>query len=429
MKHMLTEPMLQRRHFLAAFGALAASPSFAKLPHARQYAAAQALADRYVTEKKLAGVSLALATGGAPASYVNAGTLAFDSNARADENSLYRVYSMTKPITGAAVAMLVEDGKLSLDQPVSDFLPAFAKVQVAIDPAKGLESRPAARPMLIRHLLTHTSGLTYVISGRGPVQLAYAANGLTAAIGVPTPRARDTLKLPDSTVGAQPTSLQEFASRLATMPLVADPGTVWHYSVALDLMGAVIEQATGMAFDAFLKQRIFDPLDMDSTTFGNANRARLTTNYGAAPQGLIPIDSAVQGDYLGAPPYPMGGSGLLSSARDYFRFGDMLRGDGAIGRHRIMKAETARMIHTDIMPAGVRFTDGGGFGFAGRVVTADSREPNDSLGSYGWGGAAGTQFWMDPVKGSVVVGMIQIMPSEVYPFRKDLRAALLSDAG
>jgi CubicO group peptidase (beta-lactamase class C family) len=150
----------------------------------------------------------------------------------------------------------------------------------------------------------------------------------------------------------------------------------------------------------------------------------MTALYAALPKGPVQVDPGPTSGYLNPPPFPMGGSGLVSSARDYFRFGAMLRGDGALGKTRIMAPETAKLVRSDVMPAGVRWTDGGGFGFGGRVVTADSKDANDSLGSYAWSGAAGTVFWMDPVKRAVIVMMIQIMPGEAYPIRKEFRAAL-----
>ena len=429
MTEMLTDPMLQRRQFLAAMGSIAASPAFAK-NETRQYAAVKALADRYVAEKKLAGLSFALATGGAPVSYVNAGTLAFDSAAQVDENSLYRIYSMTKPVTGVAAALLIEDGKLKLDQSIGDILPSWRNPRVAIDPAKGLESRAAAGPVTVRHLLTHTSGISYTISGKGPVQQEYLRAGLFSTTGVPREfRAGEArgMGLAPEAVGEYLPSLRAFADTLATVPLVTDPGRVWHYSLGLDLLGAVIEAAAGMPFDQFLKTRIFDPLEMTSTSFKSVDPRRLTSNYMMTPKGPMLVDNAVRGAFNETPGIPMGGAGLVSTAHDYFRFGDMLRGGGAIGARRIMKPETAQVIVSDIMPAGVRFRDGGGFGFGGRVVTPDAKEANDSLGSYGWGGAAGTIFWMDPVKRAVVVGMIQILPGEAYPLRKELREALATD--
>jgi CubicO group peptidase (beta-lactamase class C family) len=421
---MFTETLLERRRFLASLGALAAAPAFGKGP--APYAAVKAMADRYVAEKKLAGLSFALSQGDAPVSYVNAGTLAFDSAAAVNEDSLWRIYSMTKPVTGVAAALLIEDGKLSLDQPVADFFPAYANLRVAIDPAKSLESRPATKALTVRHLLTHTGGLTYLISGRGPVQQEYARQGLYGfAIGDNRTTAA-TLGLPATTVfGPQPSSLADFAERLATVPLIAEPGSVWHYSVGLDLLGAVIERAAGMPFDVFLKRRVFDPLNMRSTAFQATDARRMTALYAALPnRGPVQVDPGPTSGFLQPPPFPMGGSGLVSSARDYFRFGAMLRGDGALGRTRIMAPETARLVRSDVMPAGVRFSDGGGFGFGGRVVTPDTKDANDGLGSYAWSGAAGTVFWTDPVKKSVIVMMIQIMPGEAYPIRKEFRAAL-----
>src|SRR5687768_15592615 len=177
---MPTMPRLARRQFLAAVGALAASPALAR---ATRWPKVQALLDRYVAEKKISGASAALTVGGAPLAYVNSGTLALDSSVAANEDTLWRIYSMTKPVTGAAAAMLIEDGKLKLDQPVADFFPAFANLQVAIDPAKSLDARPAKTPMTVRHLLTHTSGLTYTVMGKGAVQKAYREKGLFGFYG------------------------------------------------------------------------------------------------------------------------------------------------------------------------------------------------------------------------------------------------------
>jgi CubicO group peptidase (beta-lactamase class C family) len=412
----VNDPGLVRRRLLAGLAAAVAAPAAARTP--ARHVALQALIDRYVAEKKLAGASLGLSRAGGPAQFLNAGTLAFDSAARIDADSLFRVYSMTKPVTGVAAALLIEDGRLALDQPIHELIPAFKDVRVAMDPAKSLESRPAKRPITVRHLLTHTSGLSYVISRPGPIPRAYAEKGLLAAIGVPIAAGAATLGLDIAKVGAHPTSLQAFAEALATVPLVADPGERWHYSVSLDLLGAVVERAAGLPFDAFLKRRIFDPLGMRSTAFGAVDRRRLTSNYQLSPNGAVAIDTAARGDFLAPPPYPMGGSGLVSSARDFVRFGTMLRDGGG----RVMKPATARLVMSDILPPGVRFEQSGGFGFGGRVVAPGSTD--GSAGTYGWGGAAGTIFWVDPVLRDVVTLMVQYMPSEAYPLRKELRAAL-----
>jgi CubicO group peptidase (beta-lactamase class C family) len=412
---MLTDMMLRRRTFLAgAAFAAAAAPAFA-----RTSSAVQALFDRYVAEKKLAGASLAI-TSPTRTSYVNAGTLAFDSAARFDETTLARVYSMTKTMTGTAAALLIEDGKLKLDQPVADFFPAYANLKVATDPKTGLDGTPAKAPLTVRHLLTHTGGLAYHINAKSAVTQAYRANGLFAVVGI-QPEAGD---------GAPPRSLAEFAERLATMPLIAEPGTVWNYSVGLDLLGAVIERACGMPFDAFLRARILGPLDMRSTAFRALDAARLATNYFKLPTGLFGFDTAANSPFLPYPAVPYGGSGLVSSARDWARFGAMHLGDGRVGDVRVMKPETARLIRSNILPDGVAYTDSGGYGFGGRVVTPATKDANDSIGSYGWGGAAGTLFWVDPAKRRSATLMVQYMPSEAYPeLRRDLRKAITADFG
>jgi CubicO group peptidase (beta-lactamase class C family) len=412
---MTAMPMLDRRRFLVGLAALAATPAFARTA---TWAKVQALLDRYVAEKKVSGLSVALTGGGVPLGYVNAGTLALDSAAAASEDTLWRIYSMTKPVTGAAAALLVEEGKLRLDQPVSDFFPAFAKVQVAVAPATSLDARPARTPITVRHLLTHTAGLTYMIMGDGPVQKAYRQKGLFGAYGTP----------PQPGDGAMPATLAEFAERLATVPLIAEPGTVYHYSVALDLLGAVIEQASGQPFDTFLRTRFFEPLDMRSTAFHAVDPKRLSTNYFVTPKGLLAVDSAAKGVFLAPPAVAYGGSGLVSSSRDYARFGMMLLGDGALGGVRVLKPETARLMRSNLLPAGVTaMGDGSGYGAGGRVVLPTTANANDSVGSYGWGGAAGTSFWIDPARRTMVTLMTQFMPQDVYPIRKELREAMIAD--
>lgn len=413
---MLTGPMLERRGFLAGIAALAAAPAFAR--DTKAWPKVQALLDRYVAEKKVSGLSLALTTGGSPLAYVNAGTLALDSAIAANEDTLWRIYSMTKPVTGAAAALLIEEGKLKLDQPVSDFFPAYAKITVATDPTKDLEAQPAKNAMTVRHLMTHTSGLTYTITGNGPVNKAYREKGLFGFVGQP----------PAPGDGAMPTSLAEFAERLATVPLIAEPGTQYNYSVSLDLLGAVIEKASGVPYAEFLQTRFFDPLGMTSTAFNALDLKRLSTNYLITPKGLFPADTAAKSLFATKPPVPYGGAGLISSSRDYARFGLMLLGDGALDGKRVMKAETAQLIRSNLLPAGVNaMGDNSGYGAGGRVVTPTTKDANDSVGAYGWGGAAGTSFWIDPAKRTMVTLMTQFMPSDAYPIRRELRDAIIAD--
>ena len=415
---MPTTPMLERRQFLAGLGALVASPAWARTGD--RWPGVQKLLDRYVAEKKVAGLSVALTSADAPLAYANAGALALDSAVAANEDTLWRIYSMTKPVTGAAAALLIEEGKLALDQPVSDFFPAYARIGVAVDPATSLDARPAKAPITIRHLLTHTAGLTYTIMGTGAVQKAYREKGLFGAYG----------GQPQPGDGAMPASLTAFAEQLATVPLIAEPGTGYHYSVALDLLGAVIEKASGVPFDAFLRSRFFEPLGMTSTAFHALDPKRLSTNYFITPKGLLPVDSAAKGVFLSPPAVAYGGSGLVSSSRDYARFGMMLLGDGALGTARVLKPATARMMRSNLLPAGVTaMGDGSGYGAGGRVVIPTTQGASDSVGSYGWGGAAGTSFWIDPARRTMVTVMTQFMPQDAYPLRREVRDAMAADAG
>ena len=415
-----------RRHILGVgAGALAftACPAFARKrpPVVRQnnlgWDKVQAMLDGYVAEKRIPGGAAAVGRGTDDASFLVAGTIAKDSPRAMDADSLFRIYSMTKPITGMAAMMLIEDGKIGLDQNIADFIPGFKNPMVLVDPMKDLTTRPANAPITVRNLLTHTAGLGYSIITKGPLLDAYLKNGI-----VPGQVARKPIPgFPDA---KNAPSLEEFANRLATLPIIADPGTKWSYSVALDLMGRVIEVASGMPFDAFLKLRIFDPLGMNSTYFQvpAAEAARLTTNYGVTPIGKFPIDPGDTSIYLDKPAFPFGGAGLVSSARDYDRFLLMLAGYGSIGRTRVMKEATAKLGMSNLMPIGAdtkgTFVDGQGFGAGGRVkVVADAT--TSGIGTYGWAGAAATIAFVDPTRKVRGCGFAQYMPDRSMPFTGD----------
>lgn len=417
---------LDRRGFLGgaiAAGTFAALPerAFALLRDTGDWAKVQTALDGYVGAGTLPGVEASIGRGTAPAAFLSAGTLARGSTVAVDADSLWRVYSMTKPITGMAAMMLVEDGKIALDQNIADFIPAFANPRVLIDPMKDLTSRPAARPITVRNLLTHTAGLGYSIITKGPLLAEYIRLGIT-------PGAVSRKKLPNVPDVPTAPSLEVFADRLATLPLIADPGAIWSYSVALDLMGRMIEVASGMAFDTFLQRRIFDPLGMTSTWFQvPADQAhRLTTNYFILPIGPFPVDPGMDSVYLDKPPFPFGGAGLVSSARDYDRFLAMLAGEGAVDGVRVMKTETARLAMSNLLPQGVKGTGmiaGAGFG-AGGQVTIKPGDAGQGVGTFGWGGAAATIAWVDRERGIRAAGYAQYMPDTSQPFTTDVAKAV-----
>lgn len=410
---------LDRRHFLGASAltaGLATTPAFARMPIAPKpgaWSPVLAAMKGFVDKKYVPGAAGAIGRGSDAPDFLFTGALAFDNPAAVDENTLFRAYSMTKPVTGIAAMMLIEDGKLKLDQNIADFIPGFAKPMVLTDPDKSLDSRPSKAPITVRHLLTHTAGLGYNIVTKGPLLEAYLKLGIT-------PAAASRKPLPGQPNVQTAPSLAEFADRLATLPLIADPGVKWSYSVSLDLLGRVIELASGMAFDAFLQKRIFTPLGMTSSWFQvPANEMkRLTTNYFQAPFGAFPIDPGADSVYLDKPAFPFGGAGLVTTPRDYDRFLAMLMGEGAIGSKRIMKRETAQLAMSNLVHPDTKmesFVTGQGFGAGGRVTLKPGKN-GEGVGTFGWGGAASTIGWVDRTRGIRASGWSQIMTMGEQPF-------------
>ncbi len=377
----------------------------------------RALQDRYVASGKLANMVAALGWGQQAPEYIAQGNLAFGSEREADADSLYRIYSMTKPITGMAAMMLVDEGKMGLDQPLHEILPAYRNMRVQKTYDGSLQDLvPAERPITIRMLLTHTAGLGYGIIQSGPIRRYYEQEGLI-------PGQVTRLPIPGMGRGTAIKGLDNFADALAKAPLVLQPGTRWSYSVGLDLMGRVIEVVSGQRFDEFLQRRIFDPAGMTSTYFRvpQSEIPRLTTNYGLLGGTSIPIDPARASIYLDAPSFPFGGAGLVSSARDYDRFLRMLLGYGAIDGTRVMSEAAVRLGTSDLLPETATtkgtMVDGDGFGAGGRV----------SDGSYGWGGAAGTVGLVNFPAGLRATMMTQYMPSDALPVQQAFPEALQAD--
>lgn len=389
------------------------------------YPATAAFIKGFVDRRELAGTLAAIGKGQGALDVFGAGTQAMDSARAVDGDTIWRLYSMTKPVTGIAAMILIEDGKLALDQPIADILPAFSKMKVQNIPDGSLtDVRDAKTPITVRHLLTHTAGLGYGIVQKGPLRDAYNEQGI---LGGQVSR----LPIPGFPPATPAPSLAEFADRLAKLPLVYEPGTQWSYSVGLDLLGRVIEVVSGQPFDLFLKARLFDPLGMKSTGFqvAAADVGRLSTNYAPFGGALLPIDPATSSIYLDKPPIPYGGGGLVSTARDYDRFLAMLLGEGETDGVRILKPETARLAMSNLLPAGAStknsFVEGEGFGAGGRVSLPTS--PTGE-GVFGWGGAAGTIGFVDRARGYRVGGYAQYMPAEALPFQRDFGKNFYKDA-
>ena len=376
------EAMIARRALLRALGWLGAAglmPDGVLAGRPQAFPAVQALLDGYLARGLLPGAMASVGFGLAPPRYLTAGTIAFDSRRPVDATALWRAYSMTKPITGMMAMMLIGEGRFGLDTPVSEFIPAFARMRVLTHPETSLDSVPARTPITIRNLLTHTAGLGYDVISKGPLLDALRQAGVM-------PR---RLARADDAATIRAPSLAVFAERLATLPLVAEPGTRWSYSVALDLLGRVIEIVVGRPYDEVLKARIFDPLGMTETFFRvPAARARdLTTTYLIVGGKPVAYDPGPTSLFLDAPPFPSGGVGLVCSAHDYDRFLTMLIGEGAIGRTRIMAPETVRLGMSNLLPPGVdprSLLIPGGFGAGGRVSLS-----GPDKGGFGWGRCGG----------------------------------------
>jgi CubicO group peptidase (beta-lactamase class C family) len=399
-------------------------------PAAPNVTAETEVAKRYVAEGKVPGIVILTGRGENIITVVAEGRVASEPTAHvADADSLWRVYSMTKPITGIAAMILLEEGKIKLDEPISDFIPAFKDVKVLVDPeAKDLASRPAHGVITIRHLLTHTAGFSYSLIQKGPLAEEYARRGINPA--------QMNAQYEVQMRAGRPATLEEFANRTATLPLLFDPGTKFSYSIGLDILGRVIEVASGMPFDSFVNTRILQPLKMNSSywTVPTDKIGNFATNY--MGNAKLPIDPAATSVYLTAPSFPYGGAGLVTSARDYERFLHMLANGGELDGARILKPETVKLAMSDLLPAGVDKTaldamtkDSGvpiGFGAGGSVYLADA-PGGPSKGTYGWGGAAGTIGWVDPVRNIRGVVMINLFGDTAL--KRESARAIFADLG
>jgi CubicO group peptidase (beta-lactamase class C family) len=349
--------------------------------------------------------------------YLNLGRPAFDHADAVDQDTIFRIYSMTKPVTGVAAMILIGEGRLGLDQEISEVLPTFAAMRV-IAGDDATQTRPAARPILIRHLLTHTAGLSYGINPEGLLPPIYRRHGVE-----PFALARD------GWANAPPT-LEAFAARLAPLPLSADPGVRMDYSVALDLLGLIIERVEAKPFPQVLRERIFGPLGMDDTGFHlpAEKLRRLATNYRLAEGRLVVEDAPTGSAYAQPDRLPSGGAGLLSTARDYLRFCAMLLNDGELDGVRIMAPKTVRLACSNLAPPGVFTLLGDGFAAGMRIVRPEAVRDGDlPAGAVSWGGAAGTTMWVDRPNGFALVMMTQFMPQDAYPLWEEIRRAAYED--
>lgn len=400
-------------------GAVMAQALRVPLPLERQWPQVTAMVERYVGRHKLPGALAALGWGTGPLGTISRGILGFDNPVPLGPDSLFRVYSMTKPVTGMAAMILLDEGKLELDQPLADIFPEFANPTVAIDPAKSLEARPARAPITIRQLMTHTSGLGYSIGGN-------KVSAELMRLGV-VPAVVSRLPVPGMTAPTPTPPVNEFIKRAATVPLVAEPGTRWSYSMGLDVLGLAIGKITGMPFARFVHERLFAPAGMTSTWFQVPAEAvpRLTTNNGMAGGIAVPIDKGRDSVFAEPPAFGFGGAGLVTSPVDYDRFLQLLVNRGRIDGRQVIPERAVALGLSNLLPAGVdtsgTLAAGSGFGAGGRVgLGADE-------GYFGWAGAAGTIAFVNHRTGLRAGFYVQFMPPNAFPSHRDFQAAVRAD--
>ncbi len=379
------------------------------------------LRDRYIAPGRLPCAHLLITRCGEPVHQSVLGFQSVERRVALPENALFRIYSMTKPITSVALMSLVEDGLVSLDDPLSKHLPEWGAPDVFKSGELGFFATvPAERPVQVIDLLRHTSGLTYGFQHRSGVDAAYRELGVGDVYG----------KL----------SLAETVGALARLPLDFNPGEVWTYSIATDVIGYLIETITGETLDRVLRKRVFEPLQMLDTSFVvPADRiGRLTSSYAMSQNGAMQLrDDSLSSPCLRAPAFLSGGGGLVATASDYCRFANMLLNHGELGNARILAPKTVQLMTANHLPGGVELSRlarsafaesnyaglGFGLGFAVVVNPARTLLPC-SMGEFHWGGSASTVFWVDPVEKITVTFMTQLTPSSAHPVRRELRTLI-----
>jgi CubicO group peptidase (beta-lactamase class C family) len=386
--------------------------------------------ENYIATGKLAGAVTQVWRRGALALNSVQGVADRERQVPLAADSIFRIYSMTKPITSVAVMMLLEECKIALDDPVSKYIPAWEKLGVhAGGFMDSFQTRAPARPMLVVDLLRHTSGLTYGFQQNTNVDAAYRK-----------------LKIGD--IGVEGT-LDEMVEKLATLPLEFSPGEAWNYSVATDVLGYLVGKISGMPFEVFLKERIFDPLGMVDTAFyvPEEKVGRFCACYAIGSLGSKVVSAegpTLQDDprtspYLKPPSFISGGGGLVSTAADYMRFARMLLQGGELDGVRLLGPKTLALMTANHLPGGLdlprlsrsMFSEaayegvGFGLGFATTMTPAATLIPG-SAGDFFWGGAASTFFWVDPAEDMIVLFLTQLLPSSAYPVRRQLRTMVYS---
>jgi CubicO group peptidase (beta-lactamase class C family) len=389
-------------------------------------AISQVIKTRYVESGAIPGALTLVWRRGEVVHLGQSGVLDLERQTPMRADAIFRLYSMTKPITSVALLMLMEEGKVALDDPVHRFLPGFEKLGVFAggNLTIGFATTPTASPMKIIDLLRHTAGLTYGFHTRTNLDAAYTK------LGIADP--------------ASEGGLANMIAQLELLPLEFSPGEAWNYSVATDVVGWLVEKISGMPFADFVRQRILAPLAMRDTDFlvPEEKRDRFASCYYAKDGKLFLFDDGRKSTYAAPPKLYSGGGGLVGTAQDYLRFCRMLLAGGALDGTRLLSPKTVALMTmnhlpgnremTQMMPSTATFTEAGyagvGFGLGVGVMLelAHAALPG-TVGEYSWGGAAGTYFFCDPREDLAVIFMTQVLASPArIPLRRDLRILVYS---
>jgi CubicO group peptidase (beta-lactamase class C family) len=375
-----------------------------------------AWAQRWVDERKLPGLTTMVARHGKLVHFNVCGMADIKRETRLTPDTIFRFYSMTKPLTSTAIMMLYEEGHFQLDDPINRFLSCFKDMRVYVGGMRGkLETVPAERDITFRDLLTHTSGLTYGFIEATPVDAQYRERGVD-------------FQTSDKT-------LADVVEIAAGIPLIAQPGGEWNYSIATDVLGHLVAVISGKPFNEFLRQRVTGPLRMVDTDFHVPpdKIARFAANYTSGADDRLMLIDDPQKSLFGAPrQICSGGGGLVSTATDYMRFCQMMLNKGELDGVRLLGRKTVELMTSNHLRGDMaamgqpRFSEssyeGTGFGLGFSVMLDPARaQILGTPGEFAWGGAASTAFWIDPAEDMAVIMLTQLMPSSTYPIRRELR--------
>ncbi len=368
------------------------------------------LIQKYVDDGKLAGVVSLVARKGKVVHFAKFGKADLETNREMQLDTIFRIYSMSKPITSVAVMMLYEEGRFLLDDPVSKYLPEFKQTQVFADTSNGeVRTKPQKREFTVRQLLSHTAGLTYGFFSNTVVDSLYRENHVLSG----------------------EVTLADFTKKLAEIPLLMQPGEAWYYSVATDVLGRFVEAVSGQTFDQFLQERIFEPLQMSDAGFfvPKDKHARLASMYELNKDGKLAV-SEMDGKgaaFQSKPTGFSGGGGMVATTSDYLRFSQMLLNGGELDGARILGRKTVELMTMNHLPGKLLngFSSGrnhAGFGLGFRVVVDPAQtQIVGSNGEYSWSGMANTYFWIDPEEELIGLLMMQFLPFGYYKIRQEFQ--------